>query len=73
MNLNVGVYNIENNEIVAVMNPNIEAIGLLTHVYSNDADHALFVKNLESNSIYIVTASRKFREVRNSITALLGA
>lgn len=73
MNLNVGVYNIENNEIVAIMNPNPEGLTLLTHVYSNDSEHALYVKNLESNSIYIVTASRKFREVRNSITALLGA
>lgn len=71
MNVNVGVYNIENDEIVAVMNPNPDAIAMLTHVYSNDPDHALYIKNTVSDSIYIVTASRKFREIRNAITALV--
>ena len=71
MIINVGVYNIESGEIVSVLNPHMEMIGELAGVYNHDRDHALFVKNKETNEITIITGSNKVTEVRNAITALL--
>lgn len=71
LNLDVGVLNIESEEVESLLNVHPNAMSQLVAVYSEHTDYALWIRNTVSGDINIATANPNTTEVRRVITTLL--
>jgi hypothetical protein len=71
LNLDVGVLNIESEEVESLLNVHPNAMTRLIADYSEHTGYALWIKNTVSGDINIATANSNTTEVRRVITTLL--
>jgi hypothetical protein len=71
LNLKSGVYNIESEQVEALINVNALGFNYIPAVYRTNTEFALWIKNDVSGELTIVTGNKNIREIRNAITALL--
>jgi hypothetical protein len=70
MSYNAGVIKLDDEQIVSLLNINEAAIAEFIGVYGISNEYAAWVKNPVTGAVWISTANKKQRDIREKINAL---